>query len=121
MSRAFEDFPVGTRLVSTSCPIRAEAIMDFGREFDPQVFHLDPKLAEKTLFGGLAASGWHTAAVSMRLFIDTMNISGGIVGLGVDELKWRRGPTRAMNYEWKLKFSQRGVRIRVLATELFDP
>jgi acyl dehydratase len=62
--------------------------MDFGRKFDPQVFHLNPKLAEKTLFGGLAASGWHTAAVSMRLFIDTMNVSGGIVGLGVDELKW---------------------------------
>jgi len=69
MSHAFEDFPVGTCLVSTSCPITAEAIMDFGREFDPQVFHLDSKLAEKTLFGGLAASGWHTAAVSMRLFI----------------------------------------------------
>ena len=88
MSRAFEDFPVGTRLVSTSSPVTAEAIMDFGREFDPQVFHLYSRLAEKTLFGGLAASGWHTAAVSMRLFIDTMNISGGIVGLGVDELKW---------------------------------
>ena len=88
MSHAFEDFPVVTCLVSTSCPITAEAIMDFGREFDPQVFHLDPRLAETTLFGGLAASGWHTAAVSMRLFIDTMNVSGGIVGLGVDELKW---------------------------------
>ena len=88
MSRAFEDFPVGTRLVSTSSPVTAEAIMDFGREFDPQVFHLYSRLAEKTLFGGLAASGWHTAAVSMRLFIDTMNVSGGIVGLGVDELKW---------------------------------
>jgi len=88
ISRAFEDFPVGTRLVSTSCRITAKAIMGFGREFDPQVFHLDPSLAEKTLFGGLAASGWHTAAVSMRLFIDTLNVSGGIVGLGVDELKW---------------------------------
>ncbi len=86
--RAFEDFPVGTRLVSASCLVTAEEIMNFGRKFDPQVFHLDSKLAEKTLFGGLAASGWHTAAVSMRLFIDTMNVSGGIVGLGVDELKW---------------------------------
>ena len=93
MSRVFEDFPVGTRLVSTSSPVTAKAIMGFGREFDPQVFHLDPKLAQKTLFGGLAASGWHTAAVSMRLFIDTMNVSGGIVGLGVDELKWPNAPT----------------------------
>jgi Acyl dehydratase len=120
MSRAFEDFPVGTRLVSTSCPITAEAIMDFGREFDPQVFHLDPKLAEKTLFGGLAASGWHTAAVSMRLFIDTMNVSGGIVGLGVDELKWPNAVRPGDELRWKLKFSQRGVRNRVPATELFE-
>lgn len=88
MLRVFEDFPVGTRLVSASCPITTEAIVNFGREFDPQVFHLDSRLAEKTLFGGLAASGWHTAAVSMRLFIETMNVSGGIIGLGVDELKW---------------------------------
>jgi acyl dehydratase len=88
MSRAFEDFPVGTHLVSTSWPITAEAIINFGREFDPQVFHLDPRLAGKTLFRGLAASGWHTAAVSMRLFVDSMNVAGGIVGLGVDELKW---------------------------------
>jgi acyl dehydratase len=88
MSRAFEDFPVGTRLVSSSCPITAEEIIDFGRKFDPQSFHLDPKSAEKTLFGGLTASGWHTAAISMRLFIDTMNVPGGIIGLQVDELKW---------------------------------
>ena len=88
MSRAFEDFPIGTCLVSTSCPITVEAIVDFGREFDPQVFHLDPRLAEKTLFGGLAASGWQTAAISMRLFVDTMNVRGGIIGLEVDALKW---------------------------------
>lgn len=88
MSRAFEDFPIGTCLVSASCLISAKTIIDFAREFDPQVFHLDPISAEKTLFRGLAASGWQTAAVSMRLFIDTMNVPGGIVGLGVDELKW---------------------------------
>jgi acyl dehydratase len=89
MSRAFEDFPIGTRLVSTGYPITAGAIMDFGRKFDPQIFHLDPDAAEKTLFGGLAASGWHTAAASMRLFVDTMDVAGGgIIGMGVDELKW---------------------------------
>jgi acyl dehydratase len=88
MSRAFEDFPAGTRLVSTSYPVTADAIMDFGRKFDPQLFHLDPKAAEQTSLGGLAASGWHTAAVSMRLFVDTMNVAGGIIGMGVDELKW---------------------------------
>jgi acyl dehydratase len=88
MSRGFEDFPVGTQLVSASCAVTAEDIIDFARKFDPQSFHIDPKAAEKTLFGELTASGWHTAAVSMRLFIETMNVAGGIVGLGVDELKW---------------------------------
>jgi acyl dehydratase len=88
MSRVFEDFPVGTHLVSSSCAVTAEEIIDFARKFDPQPFHFDRKAAEKTLFGGLTASGWHTAAVSMRLFIDTMNVAGGIIGLGVDELKW---------------------------------
>ena len=88
MSCAFEDFSPGTRLVSTSYPITADAIMDFGQKFDPQLFHLDSKAAEQTLFGGLAASGWHTAAVSMRLFVDTMDVAGGIIGMGVDELKW---------------------------------
>jgi acyl dehydratase len=88
ISRAFEDFPVGTCLVSSSCLVTTEAIMDFGREFDPQVFHLDPRLAGKTLLGGLTASGWHTAAISMRLFIDAMHVPGGIVGLGVDDLEW---------------------------------
>jgi acyl dehydratase len=88
MSRAFEDFPVGTRLISASYVVNANAIIQFGRQFDPQLFHLDPKSAEQTLFRGLAASGWHTAAVSMRLFVDTMNVGGGIIGMGVDELKW---------------------------------
>jgi acyl dehydratase len=88
MSRGFEDFPAGTRLVSTSHPVTADAIIDFGQKFDPQLFHLDPKAAERTLFAGLAASGWHTAAVSMRLFVDTMDVAGGIIGMGVDELKW---------------------------------
>ena len=88
MSRAVEDFPAGTRWVSTNYPITVDAIIEFARAFDPQLFHLDPKSAEQTLFGGLAASGWHTAAVSMRLFVDTMNVAGGIIGMGVDELKW---------------------------------
>jgi len=88
MSRAFEDFPGGTRLISSTHRVTADAIMEFARAFDPQIFHLDPKSAEKTLFGGLAASGWHTAAVSMRLFVDTMDVPGGIIGMAVDELKW---------------------------------
>ncbi len=87
-SRAFEDFPTGTRLVSSSYLVTAEAITGFAREYDPQVFHLNEMAARLTIFKGLAASGWHTAAISMRLFVKTMNVAGGIVGLGVDELKW---------------------------------
>ena len=88
MSRAFEDFPVGTRLVSSSWTVTAEEIIDFAHKFDPQSFHLDAKSAEKTLLGGLTASGWHTGALSMRLFVDAMKVPGGMIGLGVDELKW---------------------------------
>ena len=88
MSRVFEDFPAGTLLISSTHRVTADAIMEFARAFDPQVFHLDPKSAQQTLFGGLAASGWHTAAVSMRLFVDAMDVAGGIIGMGVDELKW---------------------------------
>ena len=87
-SRAFEDFPAGSRLVSSRHSITQDAITAFGREFDPQIFHLDSEAATQTIFRGLAASGWHTAAVSMRLFVDTMNVAGGIIGMGVDELKW---------------------------------
>jgi acyl dehydratase len=88
MARAFEDFPVGSRFLSSSYTISAEAMMKFAREFDPQPFHVDSPAASQTLFGGLIASGWQTAAVSMRLFVDTMNVAGEIIGLAVDELRW---------------------------------
>jgi acyl dehydratase len=88
MARAFEDFPVGTRFVSSTYTISAKAIMKFAREFDPQLFHLDESPTSGTIFGGVVASGWQTAAISMRLFVKTMDMSGGIIGLGVDELRW---------------------------------
>ncbi|MEP7072200.1 MAG: MaoC family dehydratase [Verrucomicrobiota bacterium] len=88
MNRCFEDFPVGMRLRSARYQVTPRAIEEFAREYDPQPFHLDQAAAEKTLFGGLAASGWHTAAISMRLFIETMQVPGGIIGLAVDELRW---------------------------------
>ena len=86
--RAFEDFPTGTRLLSAAIEVTEESIIEFAKQFDPQLFHLDRATAKRTLFGGLAASGWHTAAISMRLFIQTMNVPGGIIGMGVDELHW---------------------------------
>ena len=87
-ARAFEDFPIGTHLMSAAIEVTEKSIIEFARQFDPQPFHLDPATAERTLFGGVAASGWHTAAISMRLFIQTMNVPGGIIGMGVDELRW---------------------------------
>ena len=63
-------------------------IKDFAAEFDPQPFHLDRVVARQTMFGSLIASGWHTAAITMRLFVQTLNFAEGAIGLGVDELRW---------------------------------
>jgi acyl dehydratase len=87
VGRAFEDFPVGSRLVSGEQTIFAAEIVEFARCYDPQPFHLDPS-AGGNLLGGLSASGWQTAAVSMRLFIETMQVEGGIIGRAIDELRW---------------------------------
>ena len=85
----FEDVSVGQRFGSAAYEISEEAIVAFAREFDVQAFHLDHAAAEESVFGGLAASGWHTAAVAMRLFTTgPLQFVGGIVGLGVDELRW---------------------------------
>lgn len=89
----FEDLPVGFRATTGSMVIDAEAIKDFAARFDPQPFHLDEAAAEKTFFGGLAASGWHTAALTMRLLVTSgLPIAGGVIGAG-GEVRWPR-PTR---------------------------
>ena len=88
-----EDFFVGQRLTSRSREITAAAIKAFAADFDPQPFHLDETAAEGTFFGGLAASGWHTAALTMRLLADGgLPIAGGLIGAG-GEISWPR-PTR---------------------------
>ena len=87
MGRAFEDFPVGSRFISGTQKISAEEIVAFARVYDPQPFHLTSDPGEN-LLGGLAASGWQTAAISMRLFIDMMQVEGGIIGRAIDELRW---------------------------------
>jgi acyl dehydratase len=86
--RYFEDLKVGDRFKSATYKVSEEAIISFAREFDPQPFHLDTAIARQTMFKELIASGWHTAAITMRLFVQTLNCAEGAIGLGVDELRW---------------------------------
>ena len=88
-----EDFTVGRRFTSTAHTIDAEQIKAFARQYDPQPFHLDEEAAKNSFFHGLAASGWHTAAITMSLLVKSgMPIAGGLIGAG-GELTWPR-PTR---------------------------
>jgi acyl dehydratase len=88
-----DDLHVGQRFVSGTHLIDEEQIKAFAKQFDPQPFHLDAEAAKDTLFGGLVASGWHTAAISMRLLVESgLSIAGGIVGVG-GEIAWPK-PTR---------------------------
>ena len=89
--RYLEDFAVGQTFGSGRITIDTEQITRFAADFDPQPFHLDETAAQQTLFRGLAASGWHTAALTMRLLVDgELRPAGGIVGAGLDELQWPR-------------------------------
>ena len=88
-----EDFQEGQRFESGTREMTAEAIKAFAAEFDPQPFHLDEAAAKDSFFGGLAASGWHTMAVTMRLMVEGgAPIAGGVIGAG-GEISWPR-PTR---------------------------
>ena len=87
-----EDLHIGQTFTTGSITVTSEAIKAFAREYDPQPFHLDEAAAQASLFGGLAASGWHTAALSMRLLVDGLPIAGGLIGVG-GETTWPR-PTR---------------------------
>lgn len=87
-----EDLNVGQKFASRLQKVDAEAIKAYAREFDPQPFHLDEEAARKSLFGGLAASGWHTASLTMRLIVESMPLAGGVIGSG-GELSWPR-PTK---------------------------
>ena len=88
----FDDLRVGQRFVSGVHRIDEEQIKAFAIQFDPQPFHLDAEAAHGTLFAGLVASGWHTAAISMRLLVGCLRVAGGLVGAG-GEIAWPK-PTR---------------------------
>ncbi len=86
--RYFEDLAVGQKFASPTLSVDAPAITAFAAEFDPQPFHLDDEAARQTMFAGLAASGWHTAALTMRLCVASdFQPAGGILGIG-GELSW---------------------------------
>lgn len=86
-----DDLTVAQKFGSGRRTLELDAIRSFAAEFDPQPFHLDEAAAQETLFRGLAASGWHTAAVTMRLLVDSeFRPAGGVVGAGLEELRWPR-------------------------------
>ena len=88
-----DDLFVGQRFTSGTHTIDEAQIKAFAMQFDPQPFHIDEAKAKDTLFGGLAASGWHTAAITMRLNVETgLPFAGGLIGAG-GELNWP-APTR---------------------------
>jgi acyl dehydratase len=89
--RYLEDFSVGQLFGTGRLRVDKEQIFAFARQFDPQPFHLDEAAAKRSPFQGLAASGWHTAALTMRLMVDgEFKPAGGILGVGFDELSWPR-------------------------------
>jgi acyl dehydratase len=99
--RYFEDFAPGQKYRG-SLRLRVEAgrVKSFAAEFDPQPFHLDEAAARGTIFKGLAASGWHTASMTMRLLVESdLKPAGGIVGAGFDEFRWPR-PVRPGDELW---------------------
>ena len=87
-----DDLAVGAEFNSEKYAVVAEEIREFAKNFDPQPFHLDEEAARQTWFEGLVASGWHTAAITMRLLVHSVPIAGGIIGAG-GEITWPK-PTK---------------------------
>ena len=89
--RYLEDFAAGQTFNTGRHRVDKEQIIAFARQFDPQPFHTDEEAARQSPFGGLAASGWHTAGMTMRLMLDgEFRPAGGILGVGFDDLSWPR-------------------------------
>src|SRR5512132_2816730 len=86
--RYFDDVKAGDRFKSEPLSVTEKELIEFAHKFDPQMFHLSRRRAERSIFKGLIASGWHTGALSMRLFVQTLNFTEGAIGLGMDELRW---------------------------------
>jgi acyl dehydratase len=93
--RYFEDYVAGAVHECGCIAVEEDEIIAFGKRFDPQPFHTDPEAAAQSAFGGLIASGWHTASLMMRLFVDHyLSAVASLSSPGVDELRWLK-PVRA--------------------------
>jgi len=108
----FEELTVGDSDRFGAYEVTAEDVTDFASQYDPQPVHTDPEAAAASMFGGLVASGWHTAAMTMRLLVDHQLADSGALGAyGVDSLRWpepvRPGDTLS-------------VRTEIVETEPFD-
>jgi acyl dehydratase len=91
LRRYFEDFAVGQTFEAGRVTVGEAEIIAFARQYDPQPFHIDPDAARASIYDGLIASGWHTAALSMRLLVDAIFAdTAGMGSPGVDELRWLR-------------------------------
>jgi acyl dehydratase len=87
----WEDIEIGSRRELGSYTFTEDEIIRFARKYDPQIFHLDPEAAKKSLFSGLIASGWHTAGLMMRLLVDHfLPARASLASPGIDELRWTR-------------------------------
>ncbi len=88
----FEDIAVGAKSKFGSYHVTREEVVDFARKFDPQPFHLDDEAAAKTHFGRLAASGWHTTAMTMAMVVENLlnTKQAGLGSPGIDELRWKK-------------------------------
>jgi acyl dehydratase len=88
--RYFDDFKPGDRFRSAPLPISEALIVEFGRFYDPQVFHTDPQAAKETIYGGLIASGLQTIALTFKLFLETGTLAACSLGSpGLDEIRWK--------------------------------
>ena len=89
--RYFDDLNIGDRIDTGSHTFTEEAIVAFAKQFDPQPFHVDPEAAKAYIYGGVIASGWHTASVVMRLIVDSaIDLSASLGSPGFDDLTWKK-------------------------------
>jgi acyl dehydratase len=86
--RYLEDFEVGDNFALGSCRVTRDEILEFARRYDPQPFHVDEEAAQRSIYGGLIASGWHTTAMLMRLLVDGIAGAASMGSPGADEIRW---------------------------------